>query len=149
MCCIVLTGMNTPFRRVILALTAAQGLLVGIWAEFFPRSFYDSFPGFGLHWVSMMGAWDEHLVSDVGSFYLGLSAITIIAIFAPTAGPARLAGVGWTVFGVLHFIYHATHLMGSTFDRVGNLTSLAIAALLGIILLLPPRIPAPGKDAHV
>jgi hypothetical protein len=30
----------------------------------------------------MMGDWDEHLVSDAGSFYLGLTAITIIAFFA-------------------------------------------------------------------
>jgi hypothetical protein len=45
------------------------------------------------------------------------------------------------VFGVLHLIYHATHLMGSDFDKVGNLTSLSIAALLGIALLLPPRTP--------
>ena len=141
--------MNTTFRRVILALTAAQGLFVGVWAQFFPRSFYDSFPGFGLHWVSMMGDWDEHLVSDVGGFYLGLTAITIIAIFARTAGPARLAGVGWTVFGVLHFIYHATHMMGSSFDRIGTLTSLGIAALLGIVLLLPPRKSAARKEQHV
>lgn len=133
--------MNSISRRVILALTAVQGLFVGVWAEFAPRSFYDSFPGFGLHWVSMMGAWNEHLVSDVGSFYLALSAITIIAIPARTAAPARLTGVAWTVFGVLHLTYHATHLMGSDFDKVGNLTSLSIAALLGITLLLPPRTP--------
>ena len=138
--------MNTAFRRVVLALTAVSGLFIGVWAGFFSRSFYDSFPGFGLHWVSMMGAWDEHLVSDVGSFYLGLSAISIGAIFARTAGPARLAGLGWTVFGVLHFIYHLAHLMGSTFDRVGNIVSLGISALLGIVLLFPPRTPAPRTE---
>ncbi|WP_243698178.1 hypothetical protein [Curtobacterium sp. PhB136] len=134
---------------MILALTVAQGLLVGIWAEFFPRSFYDSFPGFGLHWVSMMGAWDEHLVSDVGSFYLGLSALTIVAIFARTDGPGRLAGIGWTVFGVFHFVYHLTHPMGSTFDRVGNLASLGVAALLGIVLLFPGRTVAATKEQRV
>jgi hypothetical protein len=52
--------MNTPSRRVVLTLTALLGLYVGVWAEFLPRGFYSSFPGLGLHWISMDGAYDEH-----------------------------------------------------------------------------------------
>ncbi|UFS60416.1 hypothetical protein [Subtercola endophyticus] len=138
--------MNTPFRRVMLALTAVLGLFVGIWAEFFHRSFYDSFPGLGLHWISMMGPFNDHLISDVGSFYLALGAISIAALFARTALPGRMAGLGWAVFGVLHFIYHATHLMGSTTDKVGNIVSLGLSASLGIVLLFPSRIPVNQKE---
>lgn len=130
--------MNTPFRRVILALTAIPGLYVGVWAEFLPRSFYASFPGFGLHWISMNGAYDEHLLRDVGSFYLALTAASIAGIIARTATPGRVAGLGWAVFGVFHFAYHITHLMGSAVDIAGNVISLGLSALLGIVLLFPP-----------
>lgn len=140
--------MNTPFRRVILALTAILGLYVGVWAEFFPRSFYTSFPGFGLHWISMNGAYDEHLIRDVGSFYLALTAASIVGIIARTATPGRVAGLGWTVFGVFHFAYHVTHLMGSSVDIAGNVISLGLSALLGIVLLFPPRAPAAVQEAH-
>ena len=140
-------GMNTPFRRVILALTAFLGLYVGVWAEFFPRSFYASFPGLGLHWVSMNGAYDEHLIRDVGSFYLALTATSIAGIIARTAVPGRVAGLGWTVFGVFHFGYHITHLTGSAADIAGNVISLGLSALLGIVLLLPARAPAAVTEA--
>jgi hypothetical protein len=129
--------MNTPFRRVILPLTAILGLYVGVWAEFFPRSFYASIPGFGLHWISMNGAYDEHLIRDVGSFYLALTATSIAGTIGRTAIPGRVAGLGWTVFGVFHFAYHITHLMGSAVDIAGNVIGLGLSALLGIALLFP------------
>lgn len=130
--------MNTSPRRVILALTAAIGLYVGGWAELRPRSFYASFPGLGRHWISLGGAYDEHLVRDVGSFYLALTALSVAGIVARTAVAGRVAGLGWTVFGVLHFGYHVTHLDGSLADQAGNVVTLGISAALGVVLLLPP-----------
>jgi len=138
--------MNTRFRRVILAITALLGLDDGIWAEFFPRGFFSSFPGFGLHWISMAGSYDEHLIRDIGSFYLALTAISIAGIMARTATPGRLAGLGWTVFDLFHFAYHVTNLMGSPVDKVGNVVSLGLSAILGIILLFPPRNIANTKE---
>lgn len=131
--------MNTAFRRVILAITALFGFYVGIWAEFFSRAFFTSFPGFGLHWISMMGAYDEHLISDVGSFYLALTAVSIAGIIARAATAGRIAGLGWTVFGVFHFAFHITHLVGSPADKAGNVVSLGLSVILGVILLIPPR----------
>ena len=130
-------SMNTSSRRLILALTAAIGLYVGGWAEFLPRSFYTAFPGLGLHWISMDGAYDEHLIRDVGSFYLALTAVSIAGIVARSAVAGRIAGLGWTVFGVLHFGYHVTHLDGSFVDKAGNVVTLGISAILGIALLFP------------
>lgn len=130
-------SMNTSSRRLILALTAAVGLYVGVWAELLPRSFYTAFPGLGLHWISMDGAYDEHLIRDVGSFYLALTAVSIAGIVARSAVVGRIAGLGWTVFGVLHFAYHVTHLDGSFVDKAGNVVSLGISAMLGIALLFP------------
>jgi hypothetical protein len=131
--------MNTSLRRIVLAVTVIIGLFIGIWAEFLPRAFYDAFPGFGLHWVDVDGPYDEHLVRDVGAFYTALAVASIAAIVARTAAPGRVVGLAWAVFGVLHLAYHLLHLEGSTFDRVGNVVSLAVCLLLGILLVLPPR----------
>jgi len=131
---------NTPFRRVILVIAAALGLLIGIWAFLLPAPFYSSFPGFGLHWIDQEGAYDEHLIRDLGAMYLALSGITIAAVFAKSAGAGRLAGLGWTVFGALHLGFHASHGMADVADEAGSLTSLGIALALGVVLLLPGRI---------
>jgi hypothetical protein len=130
--------MNTPFRRVVLAIAAAFGLFVGIWAQFFPDGFYSSFPGLGFHWVSENGAFDEHLIRDIGGLYLGLSAITLVAMFARTAETGRLAGLGWSVFGLLHLGFHVTHLVGDAGNRVAAVASLSIAALAGLLALFAP-----------
>ena len=132
----------------MLALTVATGLYAGIWAEFLPRAFYTSFPGFGLHWISDSGAWDEHLIRDVGSLYLALTAISIAAIIARTAAPGVLAGLAWAVFGVLHFGYHVTHLTGSGLDMAGNVISLGISAILGVILVIAPGSRVPGGSGR-
>ncbi len=138
--------MNTSSRRAILALTVALGLYVGVWAEFFPSAFYTSFPGLGLHWISMDGAYDEHLICDVGSFYLALTAVSVAGIIARTATVGRIAGLGWTVFGVLHFAFHVTHLDGSFTDKAGNVITLGVSAILGIVLLFPAPDPTASKS---
>jgi hypothetical protein len=133
---------NTALRRGLLAATAILGGYVGVWAEFFPAAFYSSFPGFGLHWIDIAGAFDEHLIRDVGSMYLALTAVSIAGIVARTATVGRVAGLGWVVFGVFHFGFHVTHLVGSTLDEVGAVVSLGVSALLGVALLFPlaPRV---------
>lgn len=131
--------MNTPIRRVLLAVTVLIGGYVGLWAEFFPNAFYASFPGFGLHWIDIDGAFNEHLIRDVGSLYLALGAGSLAAIISRSAMPGQVVGVAWSVFGVLHFGYHALNPEGSAVDIVGSVVSLGISALLGIVLLLPLR----------
>lgn len=135
--CLVLVGVNTPYRRALLALTVIIGLYVGVWAQFFPHVFYESFPGFGMRWISVHGAENEHLIRDVGSLYLALTAISIAGFVSRTAVIGQIAGLGWAVFGVLHFAYHLNHLVGSAVDVIGTVVSLATSAILGILLLFP------------
>lgn len=135
--------MNTSYRRTVLGLIVILGLYVGLWAELFPHEFYTSFPGFGLNWISLDGSENEHLTRDVGSMYLALTAISIAGIVSRTATVGRVAGLGWTVFGILHLTYHVTHMVGSSMDADGTVISLAISAVLGILLLFPPRRSAP------
>jgi hypothetical protein len=129
--------MNTPSRRILLAIALLLALDAGVWAAFLPRSFYDAFPGFGLRFVAIDGPYNEHLIRDVGAFYLALGVVTAIAVVARTALPGRLAGVGWAVFGVLHFGYHVTHPEGSGADFAAEMVALVVSAGLGIVLALP------------
>ncbi|WP_285116028.1 hypothetical protein [Leifsonia sp. fls2-241-R2A-40a] len=133
---------NTPLRRALLGLGVALGAYVGGWAYFAPDSFYSAFPGFGLHWIDIDGAFDEHLIRDVGALYLALGAASLGAAFARAAQPGRVVGLAWAVFGVLHFGYHVLHPEGSAGDVVSSLVSLGLSALLGVALLLPSRRPA-------
>ncbi len=54
----------------------------------------------------------------------------------------QLLGIAWTVFGVLHFAYHVTHLgLLSTSEAIGQVVVLAVAVILALAMLVP----APGR----
>ena len=89
---------------------ALFSLLAGIQQQFAPRSFYDSFPGFGMHWVAVDGPFNEHLLRDLGGANLALGAVILFAIARPTAGLVRAVAAATLVAQVPHFIYHAAHL---------------------------------------
>jgi len=131
--------MNTPSRRALLAITIVLGLYVGIWAQFFPSEFYTSFPGFGFHWIDIDGSFNEHLIRDVGSAYLGLTAASIVGALHRSALPGRVAGVAWGVFGVLHFGYHSLHPEGTALDIAASLFFLGLSAAFAVVLALPSR----------
>ena len=121
-----------------LALSAVLALFVGVWAYVFPQSFYDVFPGIPGPWVSVDGPFNEHLVRDVGGMYLALAAASIAGLIWRGPVAYRLLGIAWTVFGALHFLYHVLHLDHMTpVDAVGELISLLVSLLLGVLLLLP------------
>jgi hypothetical protein len=131
--------MNTILRRILLGLLAILAIFVGLWAAAFPQSFYSSFPGLGLHWVSSDGPFNEHLIRDVGALYLGFAAAAVAAMFSRSAVAGRVVGVGWSLFGLLHISYHIGHPEGSAFDQVGTVISLGLDLAVGLLLLLPGR----------
>ena len=45
---------------------------IGIWGLVAPHSFFSNYPGFGHHWVSALGLYNEHLVRDYAAAELGL-----------------------------------------------------------------------------
>ena len=124
-------------QQVLLAVLGLSAALVGGWATFDARSFYDSFPGGGHHWVSMDGPYNAHLVRDVGGLYLALLVVTLYAL--RHASIARLAGAAWLVFSIPHLIYHASHLsMFDTTDKIANMVALGGTAALAAALLVAP-----------
>src|SRR5262245_55857499 len=142
-----MTARSDLVVRIGLVVLAASGALVGVWAGFAPRSFYDDFPGLGRTWVSVDGPYNEHLVRDVGWLNLALAVITLWA--AVSLGRSLVLAVlaGWLVADVPHLVYHAAHLGGlSTGDGTAEIVSLAVGpAIAGALLVLVVR----SDDASV
>jgi hypothetical protein len=123
--------------RIGLVLLGIPAVIVGVWAAFTPRSFYADFPGFGRMWVAPAGAYDEHLVRDVGSLYLAMAIVTFAAAITLALVMTRWVLVAWLVQGALHLVYHARHLDPfSGGDQVAMMASLALVPILAGGLLL-------------
>jgi hypothetical protein len=137
--------------RIGLAILAVPSLMIGVWAAFAPRSFYDDFPGFGRMWVAPDGPYNEHLVRDVGELNLALAVVTVIALVALTPILVRAVLAGWIVYSVPHLVYHLRHLDPfATDDQVSIVASLALVPILAIVLLaidLRPAAPEPADGA--
>ena len=131
--------------RLALALLFVQGLIVGAWAAAWPRSFYDDFPGGGRAWVAADGPYNEHLVRDFGDLNLALAVVTLVALVAFTRVIALDAALGWIVYQAPHLVYHLRHLdLYDTGDKVANVTTLVLALILPIVVLLGSRRLRPG-----
>ncbi len=124
--------------RLCLAFLLLTGLLVGVWALAVPTSFYSSFPGFGLTWVSIDGPYNEHLIRDVGAAYLMIAALSGLSIVRPAAAPPLAVGLATMGFNVPHLVYHTTHLaMYDPLDKVLNVAVLTTAVLCSGWLMTP------------
>ncbi|MCU1390419.1 MAG: hypothetical protein JWL72_3757 [Ilumatobacteraceae bacterium] len=124
-------------QRAVLIYLSLSGLLVGVWATFFPRSFYDDFPGFGRMWVAADGPMNEHLVRDVGQLSLALAVVSLIAARTMQPLVVRTAGVALLVNAVPHLVYHLRHLdKYDTTDQIGNVVSLGLLAALPLVVLV-------------
>ena len=129
----------TLLRRVALVIVAGGSLVVGLWAQAFPRSFYDDFPGMGRVWVAVDGPFNEHLVRDVGGLNLGLAFVAILALVTGSTLLARAAGGAALLYGLPHLLYHATHLDAyDSGDKVALIGSLAMAALAAVVAVGAP-----------
>jgi tRNA U34 5-methylaminomethyl-2-thiouridine-forming methyltransferase MnmC len=140
-------GVVTRLRQVALVVIAGGAALVGVWAQGFPRSFYDDFPGAGRVWVAVDGPFNEHLVRDVGGLNLGLAFVAVLALVTGSVVAARAAGGAALLYGVPHLAYHALHLDGfDTADAVGMLVSLSLTVLAAVAALTAPT-PTASVDA--
>jgi hypothetical protein len=133
-----LQGMHVSTKRVAAAALAVTAAYVGVWALLAPHSFFTSFPLPGRHWISALPAYNEHLTRDVGGLYLALFAASTWCVLRPRAESFRLVGVSWVAFSAPHLAFHAAHLDVFSFeDAAGNVLALAVALLLGVVLLWP------------
>lgn len=118
---------------VFLTLSA---LYPGVWALLAPRSFFDGFPGLGYSWVELFPPYNEHLVRDVGGFYLGFGVLLAAAAYTLGRRLVTISLLAWLAFSIPHLIFHLANLDGfSGDDVVGQTATLALVTLLPIYLL--------------
>jgi len=116
--------------RLALVILAASSAVVGLWAQAFPRSFYDDFPGLGRVWVAVDGPYNEHLVRDVGGLNLGLAFVAALALVTGSHVAARAAGGAALVYGVPHLAYHTLNTTGfDALDVAAMLSALGLAVV--------------------
>jgi hypothetical protein len=116
----------------------------GAWAWFWPRDFFDTFPGFGHHWTAAYPPYNEHLVTDLGATFLTLAFL--LAVGAVVAD-RRVRGVvlaGVLVFNALHLSFHLTHHEGmAEVDVWASLAALGAGVVGPLVLLAVDRWAAP------
>ncbi|MDX6670231.1 MAG: hypothetical protein QOI91_594 [Solirubrobacteraceae bacterium] len=128
------------FRAVMGALGLVQ-TVNGVWALFFPRSFYADFPPGRGGWVSVLPAYNEHLMTDVGGLFVATGVLLLVAAVRMERVLVATSLVVWLLFAVPHTVWHLFNLgpyHGS--DLVGNVVSLALTVVLpGALLALLAR----------
>jgi hypothetical protein len=132
---------STPTRecmvRILLVGLGVPALVIGAWAAFAPRSFYEDFPGFGQVWVRPDGPFNEHLVRDFGDLNLALTFVTLAAVVWCTPLLARLVAGAWLVEGIPHLVYHLRHLDPlASHAKVASIAGLAIVPVVALVLLM-------------
>ena len=139
---------RTIVVRVALLYGAYVNASVGVWATIAPRSFYDSFPGFGRVWVATDGPYNEHLVRDVGALAVGLTILLLAAAWLMTRPMVLTAGAAMTVAAIPHTLYHLrqSDLYETSADKAASLGGLVLGTLLGLVVLAyaPKRAASPA-----
>jgi AhpD family alkylhydroperoxidase len=132
---------NVPHPIAFRAVMAALGLVQtvnGVWATFFPRSFYEDFPPGRGGWVSVLPAYNEHLMTDVGALFMATGVLLLVAAVRLERVLVAVSLVVWLLFAVPHTVWHLFNLdpyHGS--DLVGNVVSLALTVVgPGALLVL-------------
>jgi hypothetical protein len=126
--------MRSPLSaRLALGFLLLSSLTIGLTAAIVPHTFYDDFP-FVAHWVELLPPYNEHLVTDVGSLYLGFSVLFAWAAWTLDRTLVQAVSVAWLLAGAIHLLFHAGHLGNfDTADAVAQIASLAL-------LLIPPPV---------
>jgi nucleoside-diphosphate-sugar epimerase len=127
---------RSGLAALLLVFLALGSIGVGLWAQVFPQSFYDSFPGLGGAWVAGDGPFNEHLVRDVGGLNLALALVLVVAAATMLVPMVRAVAIAYLVYGVPHLLYHLGHLSHLTvLQRVANLVTLGAAVVASVVIL--------------
>ncbi|MDQ3952308.1 MAG: hypothetical protein M3279_04995 [Actinomycetota bacterium] len=118
--------------RAGLLVLAGSALLPGVWGTIWPRSFFDDFPGAGNAWVAAFPPYNEHLVRDVGAFYLGFGLLLLGAAVVTRRRLVQVSLVAWLAATVPHGIFHVRHL-----DELSTSQAALQSAVFGVMVLLP------------
>jgi hypothetical protein len=97
-------------------------------------------------WLPVLGPYNEHFVKDVGSMYLGLAALSALALYyLGNRAVVVVTAICVSVFNALHLIYHLgmLHMYGPR-DAALNVVALSLVLVASLLLLVPARSPDGG-----
>lgn len=128
-----------PVRSLLLLLVGLPQAAAGLWAVVSPRTWFDSFPGFGHAWVAAAGPYDAHLAVDAGAGLLATGVLLCGAAMAARRAELRGAIAAFLLFAAIHLGYHL-HDLGhmARSDDAADIASLSLAVLvpLGVLVSL-------------
>lgn len=122
-------------RLGVVVLLAGPQLVVGLWAVLAPKSWFESFPGFGARVVAAEPPYNQHLASDVGAGFVATGVMLLVAAVWANRAAIQLALLGFVAFTLPHVVYHASHPADSLsgVENAANTLTLAnglVAALV-------------------
>ena len=131
--------MRGVLRFTFLFLAFTSGV-VGVQATLSPHGFYTGFPG-GQSWVQYLPPYNEHLIRDVGGFYLAFTILFVWAAITLARALIVPLSVAWSVAAIVHAVYHVLHLDGfPTGDAIAQTVGLfAVAALPLLVIVVSAR----------
>lgn len=112
--------------------TGVATMILGSWAFFLPRGFFDGFPIEGADWVSTLGEFNDHLMRDYGAAQVGLGIAAILVALRKTPTGISTVMAGYMGFGILHLGYHFT-----TFGFFPPASAGSQAVALTLFVLIP------------
>jgi hypothetical protein len=143
-------AMTVTAKRWMAGVLAVAAAYQGVWAAAFPLSFYNDFPGPGLHWVAALGPYNEHLARDVGALNLALLVLSVWALRRPTREAMVVTGGAWLIYNAIHFLWHVLHLhVFSTIDKISVAGILGGLLILSIVLMLPVKPTKPDPSVRL
>jgi len=123
--------------RVGLVLLAVPQLLIGVWATLSPSGWFDTFPGGGRNWLPLYGSYDQHLVADVGSTFLALGVLLVLAAVWMERRVVIAASVAYLIYQIPHTIFHLGHDDAlSSGDQIANGIALILSIILAVGILV-------------
>lgn len=126
--------------RIGLLVLSAFALFPGVWAIVAPESFFNDFPGLGYSWVGVLPPYNEHLVRDVGAFFLAFGVLFAAATVTLGKRLTIFSLIGWLFFAIPHLIFHIGQLDGMDGDEAfGQVMVLGTVAVLPLYLLALTR----------
>ena len=122
-------------RGALLALGIPQAA-IGLWALVAPNGWYDTFPGAGREWLPEYGPYNEHFAVDIGSTFLALGTLLVVAAVVLERRVVQVALLAYLVYSLPHAIYHfATSDLLPTGDTIANDALLALTIAVPAMLL--------------
>ena len=127
--------MNRRWIQLLLGINAVTLLPLALWPTFAPQSFYDNFPGGGMHWIDINGPYNEHFIRDFGALNAALLVLIVAALWKPSVTLLQTTGIAIAVYALPHSIYHLNNLeVYKSSERLTATAPLVLQIAMGVAI---------------